>query len=38
MNNVMEPAREKRYSDHHLTYLSAVTIGLILLLWVLSVL
>jgi hypothetical protein len=38
MNNVMEPERAARYSDHHLTYLSAVTIGVILLLWILSVL
>jgi len=38
MSNVMEPARGKSYSDHHLTYLSAVTIGLILLLWILAAL
>jgi hypothetical protein len=34
----MEPAQTKTYSDHHLTYLSALTIAAIVVLWIVAAL
>jgi len=36
MTKPMEPVQAKTYSDHHLTYLSALTIAAILVLWIVA--
>ena len=36
MTKPMEPVRTRTYSDHHLTYLSALTIAAIVVLWIVT--
>jgi hypothetical protein len=38
MTKPMEPVQTRTYSDNHLTYLSALTIAAIVVLWIVAVL
>lgn len=38
MSKSTEPVQSKTYSDHHLTYLSALTIAAIVVLWIVAAL